>query len=207
MRKSEEKRRVWGFPSKKHCFCPSFFLSLYKGSNKKWESEQMTETELRRRINRGEDIHTEFKVALPDNEFLAKSIVCFANTNGGQLIIGVDDAGSLVGVTDLDSAMRIVDDVTFNRCEPPITVVEETVTTEDKTILIVNIPKGTQRPYRTGSGLYYIRSTNKCRQASREELLRLFQATESIYYDETTIFKASYQDLDIHDFEEFLKQF
>jgi len=97
----------------------------------------------------------------------------------------------MMGVADLDQTMRTIDDVAFNRCEPPITVVQETIKVEDKTILVVNIPKGTQRPYRTGTGLYYIRSTNKCRQASREELLRLFQATESLYYDETVAFRAS----------------
>jgi ATP-dependent DNA helicase RecG len=41
------------------------------------------------------------------------------------------------------------------------------------------------RPYRTNRGVYYIRTTSGRRQVSREELLRLFQATESMYHDET----------------------
>ncbi len=165
----------------------------------------MTELELREQIARGENLHSEFKGALPDREALAKSVVCFANTDGGQLIMGVGDAGEILGIADLDASMRIIDDVAFNRCEPPITVVQETLKVEDKTILIVNIPKGSQRPYRTGSGLYYIRSANKCRQASRDELLRLFQATESLYFDESAIFRASLKDLNLDYFEEFLK--
>ena len=165
----------------------------------------MTELELRERIARGENLHTEFKGALPDNESLAKSIVCFANTDGGQLIIGIGDAGEILGITDLDASMRLIDDIAFNRCEPPITVMQETIKVEDKTVLIVNIPKGSQRPYRTGSGLYYIRSANKCRQASRDELLRLFQATESLYFDESAIFRASLKDLNLDYFDEFLK--
>jgi predicted HTH transcriptional regulator len=36
--------------------------------------------ELRERIDRGEDFHTEFKEILPDKESLSESIVCFANT-------------------------------------------------------------------------------------------------------------------------------
>jgi ATP-dependent DNA helicase RecG len=160
--------------------------------------------ELKERIAKGENLHTEFKSTLPDKEALAKSIVCFANTDGGQLIIGVGDKGEIAGITDLDQTMRTIDDVAFNRCEPPITVVQETLQSDDKTVLVVNIPKGTQRPYRTGSGFYYIRSTNKCRQASRDELLRLFQATETLYYDETIIFRASFKDLNLEYFEEFL---
>ena len=167
----------------------------------------MDEFELREKIEKGENLHTEFKQILPNTEAIAKSIVCFANTDGGHLIIGVADSGGIFGVEDLDQTIRVVDDVAFNRCEPPITVVQETVKIEDKTVLIVNIPKGEQRPYRTGSGLYYIRSTNRCRQASREELLRLFQETESIYYDETVFFRASYKDLNLDYFEDFLGEY
>lgn len=165
----------------------------------------MTELELRDQIARGENLHTEFKGGLPDKEALAKSIVCFANTDGGQLIIGVGDAGEILSVADLDASMRLIDDVAFNRCEPPITVLQETLRVEDKAVLIANIPKGSQRPYRTDSGLYYIRSANKCRQASRDELLRLFQATESLYFDESVIFRASLKDLNLDYFDEFLK--
>ena len=167
----------------------------------------MNATELRNRIEGGENIHTEFKETLPNREAIAKSIVCFANTDGGQLIVGVSDSGEACGVADLDGTMRTVDDVAFNRCEPPITIVQETVESNDKRVLVVNIPQGGQRPYRTGSGQYYIRSTNRCRQASREELLRLFQATESIYYDETVVFRATYKALNLDYFEEFLKTY
>jgi ATP-dependent DNA helicase RecG len=165
----------------------------------------MTELELRERIARGENLHTEVKGALPDNESLAKSIACFANADGGQLMIGIGDAGEIIGVADLDESMRLIDDVAFNRREPPITVVQETIKVDDKTVLIVNVPKGSQRPYRTGSGLYYIRSASKCRQASREDLLRLFQATETLYFDESAIFRASSKDLNLDYFEDFLK--
>jgi len=167
----------------------------------------MSEAEFKKRLEKGEDLHTEFKSTLPDAASVAKTIVCFANTDGGQLIVGVTDSGEMIGVVDLDQTMRTIDDVAFNRCEPPITIVQETIKIEDKTILIVNVPKGSERPYRTGSGLYYIRSTNKCRQASRQELLRLFQATESLYYDESIVFRASTKDLNLETFEEFLKTF
>ena len=141
----------------------------------------MNEIELKERILKGEDLHTEFKESLSDNEDIAKQIVGFANTDGGQLIVGVSDKGEVIGVENIDELLRRIDDIAYNRCEPPITIVPETLSVEDRTFLMINVPKVDQRPYRTGSGLYYIRSANRCRQASREELLRLFQATESIY--------------------------
>jgi len=158
----------------------------------------MNELELRERILNGEDLHTEFKEKLTDNEEFSKSLVCFANTDGGQIIIGVSDDGEIVGLgkRELDDTIRRIDDIAFNRCAPPCTVVIETLVVDEKNLIVVNVPKGDQRPYRTGKGLHYIRSANRCRQASREELLRLFQATESIYYDEIEISRASLKDID-----------
>ena len=167
----------------------------------------MDKLKLQERILKGENLHTEFKESLPDNETLAKSIACFANTDGGQLIIGVSDSGNITGVGDSDEAVRKIDDVAFNRCEPPISILPETVDMDSKIVLIINIPKGEQRPYRTKSGLYYIRSGNRCRQASWQEVRRLYQTSESIYYDETPISKASFTTLDIEYLKDFLGKY
>jgi ATP-dependent DNA helicase RecG len=167
----------------------------------------MNEQELKEKIAKGEGLHIEFKEYFDDNEDIARSIVCFANTDGGEIIVGVNDTGEIIGVESLDELIRRIDDIAFNRCEPPVTIVQETFYINNKTILIVNIPKGDQRPYRTGRGLYYIRSANRCRQASRQELLRLFQATESIYYDEIEISKASIKDIDMSYVKKFLEEY
>ncbi|MGD2087868.1 MAG: putative DNA binding domain-containing protein [Candidatus Aminicenantes bacterium] len=164
----------------------------------------MNESELKERIKKGEDFHTEFKEILPDKNKIIKEIVGFANTDGGQLIFGVTDTGEIPGIENMDESMRVIDDLAYQQCEPPITVIQETIIIQKKIILIVNIPKGTQRPYKTSGGHYYIRSSNRCRQASREELLRLFQSGESIYFDETTVHRANFKDIDLGSFEEFL---
>jgi len=167
----------------------------------------MDELELLERISQKENFHTEFKITLPDNRELSKDISCFANTDGGEIFIGVNDAGEIIGIAEnkVERYMLSVDDVAYNRCRPPITVVQETVRTTNGVILVIHIPKGIERPYSTVSGQYYVRSANRCRQASREELLRLFQASESIYYDETTVSNSSLNDLDTNYFIQFLE--
>jgi ATP-dependent DNA helicase RecG len=164
----------------------------------------MNELDLKETIKKGEDFHTEFKETLPDKNKIIKEIVGFANTDGGQLIFGVTDTGEIPGIENVDESMRVIDDLAYQQCEPPITVIQETINIQKKIVLIVNIPKGTQRPYKTSGGLYYIRSSNRCRQASREELLRMFQSGESIYFDETTVHRANFKDIDLDSFEEFL---
>lgn len=164
--------------------------------------------ELKTRIEKGENLHTEFKQWPLGADELSSAIVAFANTDGGQIFLGVDDQKQIVGIPEAESDRinQFVDNVAFNNCDPPITVIQETIRTQqEQTILVLNIPKGDQRPYRTQRGVYYIRTSSGRRQASREELLRLFQATESFYYDETPILRAKVSDLDNQSVERLLK--
>lgn len=162
--------------------------------------------ELGERIARWEGLHTEFKEWPVHPDDLAASLVAFANTDGGQLILGVSESREIKGVQDPDRVARDVDNVAANNCEPPITVIQETLLPEGgSAVVVVNVPKGDMRPYRTNRGVFYIRTSSGRRQASREELLRLFQATESLYYDETPMLRLSLNDLDLSAFQDFLE--
>ncbi len=163
----------------------------------------MNELELLERIQRGENLHTEFKREDAQSDDIAASLVAFANTDGGQLIFGVTDDGQIVGVPDPDRLMQRVDQIAYQNCEPPITVLQETVRTGRGTVVVVHIPKGDQRPYRTNRGDFFIRTSSGRRRASRQELLRLFQSVESLYYDETLVLRADLADLDLDHFKRF----
>lgn len=167
----------------------------------------MNELELRELINKGEGFHLEFKEESVSNDSLKKTIVCFANSDGGKILIGISDDGTILGVTNPDRKMQDIENIAYNNCEPPITILQETATLDNKTIIIVNVPKGAQRPYRTNDGRHFIRSSNTCRDASREELLRIFQASESVYYDEIPVNRSKFSDLDLNLFKNFLKDY
>ena len=167
----------------------------------------MNTIELLELINKGEGYHLEFKLEEENNEDFAKTIVCFANTDGGKILIGVDDTGNIIGVSDIDKVMLRMDDIALNRCEPPVIIFQESINFDGKNVVIVNVEKGKQRPYRTKSGHYYIRSSNRCRQATKEELLRLFQSTKSLFYDEIPINNSKLTDLDISSFKFFLRKY
>lgn len=160
----------------------------------------MNVAELQERILRWEDLHTEFKEwpVAPDD--LAATIVAFANTDGGQFVLGVANDRSVRGVDNSDRVTRDVDNVALNNCQPPITIIQEIVQVPAggavRPVIVVNIPKGEMRPYATNRGVYWVRTFSGKKRASREQLLRLFQATESLYYDETPVVRASLADLD-----------
>jgi len=158
----------------------------------------MNPTELATRLMKGEDLHTEFKEHPTHADDLAASIIAFANTDGGQMIVGVNDEREITSLGDeTDHTLQFIDNIAFNNYEPPVTIIQETVRDRNgRIVVIVNIPKGCHRPYRTNRGVYYGRTASGRRQASREELLRLFQSTESFYYDETAVIQSNVSDLD-----------
>ena len=78
-----------------------------------WE-DNMNDAQLIEKLSKGEGFHTEFKKTLPSKENLAKEIVCFANTNGGQIFIGVDDSGNVTGLGSIDQAMLLIEDVAYS---------------------------------------------------------------------------------------------
>ncbi len=159
----------------------------------------MDPQELQQRISQWEDLHTEFKEWPVHPDKLAAALVAFANTDGGQLILGVNERREIVGVGDADRIARDVDNVALNNCEPPVTIVQEVLRPEGQegpAVVVVNLPKGDMRPYQTRRGVSFVRTSSGRRRASREELLRLFQAVEGLYYDETPLLRLSTSDLD-----------
>lgn len=162
--------------------------------------------ELRNRIKRWEDLHTEFKLEAIHPDDLSAELVAFANADGGQLILGVSEDHRVVGVVDPDKVRQYVDNVAVNNCVPPVTVTQEVVRRGARAVLVVSVPKGEQRPYKTNRGVYFIRTSSGRRQASREELLRLFQASESLYYDETALTRLGVEEISLDAVRQFVEQ-
>lgn len=165
----------------------------------------MNSEELEQRVANWEDLRTEFKLQAIHPDELSAAIAGFANAEGGELIIGVSNDKQIVGVGDTDRLAQFVDMVAFNNCRPPISTVLDIVEYKQRPVLVVHIPKGDQRPYSTSRGIYYIRTSSGRQQATREELLRLFQATESMFYDETPLLRLDLSAIDMDAVQQFLK--
>lgn len=72
----------------------------------------------------GESKNIEYKVVVPDkSEKYMKTVVAFANTQGGRLVIGIDDKTHQVVGVDNDSLFQTMDALTnaiSDSCEPQI---------------------------------------------------------------------------------------
>lgn len=109
-------------------------------------------------IKSGESKNIEFKVQLPDDsKKYMKTIVAFANTSGGKLIIGVDDVTKDIVGVEPSSVFQIMDKIAnavSDMCMPQIVPDITFQTIEGKCIVQIEIYPGQNRPY-------YIRSLGK----------------------------------------------
>lgn len=113
-----------------------------------------TESELKNVFLRGETLTIEFKSdrkLLPDRDLVA-AVVAMANTEGGELYLGVEDDGKVTGVHPDHQNPGGLASLIANRTNPPMTVRAEMVGVEDKFIIIVQIPK-TRSIVSTSDGL------------------------------------------------------
>jgi predicted HTH transcriptional regulator len=67
----------------------------------------MYPAELEQLIRQGETQDVEFKSSIPAPQDIAKHVAAFANTNGGQLILGVKEPGEIVGINEQQARAAI----------------------------------------------------------------------------------------------------
>lgn len=92
----------------------------------------------------------EFKENLPDKSIkYMKSVVAFANGNGGKIIFGVaDKTREVIGMKgDVFRTMDAIVNAISDSCEPAIIPDITLNTINDKTVIVVEVSAGKQRPY------------------------------------------------------------
>ena len=98
----------------------------------------------------GEGFTTEFKRAMPSD--LGREICAFANATGGVILLGVSDAGKIVGVADHNRLKSRVQS-TARSADPPISVEVESV----GKVLSVVVPPQERKPYSFGGTILHTR--------------------------------------------------
>lgn len=97
-------------------------------------------------IKAGESAYIEFKREVPQkSEKYIKSVIAFANTAGGKIVIGIDDeTHEIVGV-DKDGVFKIIDNITntiSDMCRPQIFPNIGVNTIDGKSVIVINIYPG-----------------------------------------------------------------
>jgi len=89
----------------------------------------------------------EFKRELTDA--IKREIIAFSNTLGGELYIGVDDDGTILGLENAGKVLESVSSMLHDSIQPDILVhtylAVETI--ENKEVMKISVSRGARRPY------------------------------------------------------------
>lgn len=166
----------------------------------------MTKTELLELIYNGENSGVEFKRDTVDTHGLAKEIVALANLRGGCVILGVEDDGAVSGLTraGLEQwVMNVCRDKIRPEIIPHFQIVRDAEPGRD--VAIVQIERGwsVHQVWHNNKREYYIRAGSQSRDASPDELQRLFQQRGAFRLEIRPVSGSTLADLDLRRLREY----
>ena len=98
-------------------------------------------------IEGGENQQLDFKFEIADSRKIARTLVAFANTDGGHLLVGVKDNGAVAGVRS-DEEFFMAEGAARMYCRPEVPFEVRDWNVDGRRVLEIIIPKSDQRPHR-----------------------------------------------------------
>lgn len=162
----------------------------------------MEAIELIELIARGEDSRTQFKKAqdVTNAKSLAGEMAAFANSKGGRILFGIDDAGSVIGLStdDIRRINQLISNTATDCVRPSINPETENISVGGKVVMVVTVPEGISKPYADNEGVFWVKSgADKRRVTSREEVQRMLQDSDLVYADEVPVGGTTLGDIDL----------
>lgn len=125
-------------------------------------------------INRGEGRTIEFKDPRASAENIAKVAASMLNTDGGVILIGVDDDGDLTGVSDTDQTQHDIANTFYERLGNTIgDIIIEVEEIDSNDVILIRIPPSQQTLYEV-NGKFYIRIGESKKPMTSEVINRFF---------------------------------
>ncbi|MDR1481495.1 MAG: putative DNA binding domain-containing protein [Synergistaceae bacterium] len=169
----------------------------------------METLELLEILERGEDSRRQFKKNVTNADALASDMIAFSNGDGGKILIGVNDDGTIAGLSsdDVRRLNQLISNAASQGVRPAINPVTENVMTDRGLIVSVDVSSGLNRPYQDKNGVFWVKcGSDRRRATSREEIQRLFQSSGLVHADATPVPGTTVADLDADYFQEFFQR-
>ena len=164
-------------------------------------------------IQEGEHQMLDFKFEISDSRRIARSLVAFANTDGGRLLVGVKDNGAIAGVRS-DEEIHMIEAAAEMYCQPKVDYTTEEWEINGKTVLEVIIPKDKHQKHKApdnqGNYKYFVRVKDENLVAD-SVLIKVWKADKfarpaKIAFTETETLLLSYlsenKEITLHVFQE-----
>jgi predicted HTH transcriptional regulator len=98
-------------------------------------------------IEAGEGFTIEFKRRISSAEKIARTIISFANTKGGDILFGVDDDGTIVGVESEKSEIELIEIAGRDFCDPQIQPLINIVPFDGRDVIVCHINESKNKPH------------------------------------------------------------
>ena len=139
----------------------------------------MTLRELQQLVALGEGISLEFKRKVPRAKRIAKEVIALANTQGGRILLGVSDDGTIVGVRDAGEQEFVLHRSVDAHVMPSVDYTTERIPIAGRRdVILVTVPESTDKPHHLvsqpnvppGDGTAYVRVEEMSVEASPESV-------------------------------------
>jgi ATP-dependent DNA helicase RecG len=153
----------------------------------------------------------EWKSTLPENDQIIKTIIGFCNRNGGKLIIGVQPDGTILGIpeNEIQKILEYANKSIFEASSPPIIANIHSQRIGEKTLLIIEVSPGMNKPYyRKSEGLdkgTYVRLGRSTVKATADMIEELKWQSRGRSFDKMPVYHGKEEDLDQRKILEFLQ--
>ncbi len=97
-------------------------------------------------ILQGEHQRQDFKFQVNDSRKIARTLVAFANTDGGKLLIGVKDNGVIAGIRT-DEEYHMIEAAAQMYCKPEIDFAYRSWKIDGKKVLEIDVPRAQTKPF------------------------------------------------------------
>jgi len=166
---------------------------------KKNEDKIITAEYIKQLIPKGETTTIQFKSRAEEAYKIGVEMVAFSNTQGGMLIIGVNDkTGAISGLSynEIQETNTLLACAASENVKPAIVIATETIDIDGQNIIVATIPKGKDKPYKDNKGIVWVKNgSDKRKVFSNSELRVMMQSCGSLSADCDSVEGSSYKDI------------
>ncbi len=152
------------------------FFSTWPGHQ--GQEFEVTAESIERIVQQGESETLEFKLEVGKNHReLVETMVAFANSRGGAILLGVDDDGEIKGIPDseLQKIEEKITNITREFCDPTVQFKTTRLLIQERNIVVVEVPEGSAKPHWLKNRGPMTRSGSTDRVMSRFEAEQAFR--------------------------------
>ncbi|MDR3188659.1 MAG: putative DNA binding domain-containing protein, partial [Prevotellaceae bacterium] len=163
---------------------------------------------LKQLIPQGETTTVQFKIRSEDAYKMGAEMVAFSNTQGGILVIGVNDkTGAISGLSfeEIQQTNALLVNAASENVKPAIIITTETVSIDGQNVIVAAIPQGKDKPYKDNKGIIWVKNgADKRKVFSNTELRVMLQSCGALAADKDSVEGTSYRDISVPTLKHFL---